>query len=166
MISPRGAPFVAVESGAPLATIAANGAGFPIRLVDSGAPPIVIQGGALGPEIILDPDFSNGTDDWTTAGGASIIVGEATLPPGSSVFADSNPIVIGRTYRLIVNISDAQPGTYVNLFLGGQSWYGITSAGEFQMDFTVTSTSSLQISNDPGASGSAKVSSASVRQVI
>ncbi len=39
-----GAPFVAVESGAPVATVADNGLGTPITLVASGAPPLVIEG--------------------------------------------------------------------------------------------------------------------------
>lgn len=44
VLSDRGAPFVAVTERAPLATIATNGRGAPIRLVDDGAPPLIIQG--------------------------------------------------------------------------------------------------------------------------
>lgn len=38
------APFVAVESGAPLATVSLNGFGTPITLVESNAPPLVVEG--------------------------------------------------------------------------------------------------------------------------
>lgn len=44
VLSDTGAPFVAVNERAPLATIATNGRGAPIRLVDEGAPPLIIQG--------------------------------------------------------------------------------------------------------------------------
>ena len=43
VISERGAPFVPVDSGAPLATVADNGRGIPIQVVDKGAPPLVIE---------------------------------------------------------------------------------------------------------------------------
>lgn len=38
-----GAPFVPVASGAPAASISANGLGVPVTLVSSGAPPLVVQ---------------------------------------------------------------------------------------------------------------------------
>lgn len=44
VLSDTGAPFVAVTERAPLATIAANGRGTPIRLVTEGAPPLIVQG--------------------------------------------------------------------------------------------------------------------------
>lgn len=44
VLSERGAPFVAVTERAPLATIATNGRGAPIRLVEDGAPPLIVQG--------------------------------------------------------------------------------------------------------------------------
>lgn len=44
VISERGAPFVAVTSKAPLATVATNGLGTPIRLVTENAPPLIVQG--------------------------------------------------------------------------------------------------------------------------
>lgn len=49
VISERGVPFVAVEKGAPLATVAENGRGLPIRVVEKGAPPLVVEG--------AEPDF-------------------------------------------------------------------------------------------------------------
>jgi hypothetical protein len=70
VISERGTPFVAVESGAPLATVAANGLGIPIRIVESGAPPLVVQG--LEPEpspsfvsATAIPDGGAGADTFT-----------------------------------------------------------------------------------------------------
>lgn len=44
VLSDIGAPFVAVTERAPLATIATNGRGAPIRLVETGAPPLIVQG--------------------------------------------------------------------------------------------------------------------------
>lgn len=44
VLSDTGAPFVAVTERAPLATIATNGRGAPIRLVEDGAPPLIVQG--------------------------------------------------------------------------------------------------------------------------
>lgn len=44
VISDRGAPFIAVEKNAPLATVATNGLGLPIRIVDKNAPPLIIDG--------------------------------------------------------------------------------------------------------------------------
>jgi hypothetical protein len=44
VLSDRGAPFVAVEKNAPLATVAENGRGLPIRLVEKGAPPLIVDG--------------------------------------------------------------------------------------------------------------------------
>lgn len=44
VITENGSPFVAVDSGAPVATVAVNGLGIPITLVDSGAPPLVVEG--------------------------------------------------------------------------------------------------------------------------
>lgn len=44
VLSDTGAPFVAVTEHAPLATIATNGRGAPIRLVEDGAPPLIVQG--------------------------------------------------------------------------------------------------------------------------
>lgn len=44
VLSETGAPFVAVTERAPLATIATNGRGAPIRLVEDGAPPLIVQG--------------------------------------------------------------------------------------------------------------------------
>jgi hypothetical protein len=39
-----GTPFVPVASGAPVASVSANGLGVPVTLVSSGAPPLVVQG--------------------------------------------------------------------------------------------------------------------------
>jgi hypothetical protein len=38
------APFVAVEAGAPLATVSLTGFGTPITLVEANAPPLVVEG--------------------------------------------------------------------------------------------------------------------------
>lgn len=57
VMSERGAPFVAVEKGAPLATVAENGRGVPIRLVEKGAPPLVVGGASFD---VLDL-FKDGT---------------------------------------------------------------------------------------------------------
>src|SRR3546814_1703658 len=47
VITDNAAPCVAVDSGAPVATVATNGLGVPITLVDAGAPPLVIEGQSL-----------------------------------------------------------------------------------------------------------------------
>ena len=44
VISPRCIPVVAVENGAPLATIAENSMGTPIKIVDKNGTPLVIEG--------------------------------------------------------------------------------------------------------------------------
>ncbi|APD21353.1 hypothetical protein [Brucella phage EF4] len=44
VISDNGAPFVAVTSDAPVATVATNGLGIPISVVSSNAPPLIIEG--------------------------------------------------------------------------------------------------------------------------
>jgi hypothetical protein len=44
VLSDTGTPFVSVAENAPLATIATNGLGTPIRLVTEGAHPLIIQG--------------------------------------------------------------------------------------------------------------------------
>ena len=44
ILSDTGTPFVAVTENAPLATIATNGSGVPIRVVEENAPPLIIQG--------------------------------------------------------------------------------------------------------------------------
>lgn len=44
VLSDTGTPFVSVTENAPLATIATNGLGTPILLVESGAHPLIIQG--------------------------------------------------------------------------------------------------------------------------
>lgn len=44
VITENATPFVSVESGAPLATVATSGLGIPITLVEEGAPPLVIEG--------------------------------------------------------------------------------------------------------------------------
>jgi hypothetical protein len=44
VISDRGAPFVAVTERAPLAIVATNGLGVPIRIVTEKAPPLIVQG--------------------------------------------------------------------------------------------------------------------------
>lgn len=44
VISPSGIPVVAVENDAPLATIAENSMGTPIKIVDKNGTPLVIEG--------------------------------------------------------------------------------------------------------------------------
>lgn len=61
VLSDRGAPFVAVEKNAPLATVAENGRGLPIRVVDKGAPPLVIQGYNVWSPLDLFADGTDGT---------------------------------------------------------------------------------------------------------
>ncbi len=50
VVEAGGVPVVPVESGAPLATVAENGMGVPVRLVERNAPPLVIDGLAEEPE--------------------------------------------------------------------------------------------------------------------
>ncbi len=44
VISDNEAPFVAVTSDAPVATVATNGLGMPVSVVSSNAPPLIIEG--------------------------------------------------------------------------------------------------------------------------
>lgn len=53
IVESGGAPFVAVDSGAPVATVADSGFGTPITLVDDNAPPLVVEG-LWSPSILFD----------------------------------------------------------------------------------------------------------------
>jgi hypothetical protein len=67
-----GAPFVPVASGAPVASVSANGLGVPVTLVSSGAPPLVVQGWTptnLGAKNLLWWDAED-ADSLTLAGSA------------------------------------------------------------------------------------------------
>lgn len=87
VLSDRGAPFVAVEKNAPLATVAENGRGLPIRLVEKGAPPIILQGGVAWTPLLLFLDGERGA--WYDPSDLSTVfqnsAGTTAGAPGSPV---------------------------------------------------------------------------------
>lgn len=67
-----GTAFVPVASGAPAASVSANGLGVPVTLVSSGAPPLVVEGWTplnLGAKLLLWWDAED-ADSLTLAGSA------------------------------------------------------------------------------------------------
>src|SRR5690606_19823768 len=83
VLSDRGAPFVAVEANAPLATVAENGRGLPIRLVEKGAPPIILQGGVAWTPLLLFLDGENGA--WYDPSDLSTVFQDAAgATPGAA----------------------------------------------------------------------------------
>jgi len=72
VISTNGAPFTSVASGAPVATVEANGLGVPITLVASNAPPLVVEG-------LVPPEEPVAFTLWTGTGNGGDIGYYATI---------------------------------------------------------------------------------------
>lgn len=80
VLSDLGAPFIPVTSKAPLATIATNGAGAPIRLTTHNAPPLIVQG-LIPPEEPVPFSIYSGSGNGGDIGYYSTVYGSVENQP-------------------------------------------------------------------------------------
>jgi len=95
-VNEAGKDVVCVEIG-----VNSNGA----TSVDSNALSVPV---VLGPELLLDPSFDQGTDEWNTTGWAvGGGVAEVQSPPssGTEVYSISNAVVAGKRYQFSMVVS-------------------------------------------------------------
>lgn len=154
----------------------ANAVSNPVGLVYSLA-----QGATLGPELISNGDFSNGTTNWTTETGGTLSVSSNNLVLDTTAsfilfnYVPAIATVAGRTYRveIVVLSSNIGPtgtirvGTFLaanNLFNGA----GILGNGAaiYSFVFTATTaTSFLWMETGFATSGQIVIDSISCREV-
>lgn len=80
VLSDTGAPFIAVTSAAPLATVATNGLGAPIRLTTHNAPPLIVQG-LVPPEEPVEFQIYTGSGNNGDIGYYSTVYGSVENQP-------------------------------------------------------------------------------------
>jgi len=95
-VNEAGKDVVCIETGAN-----SNGA----VAVDSNALTIPV---VLGPELLLDPSFDQGTAEWNTTGWI-LTLGQAEVQsppsPGTEVYSISNAVVAGKRYQFSMVVS-------------------------------------------------------------
>lgn len=101
-----GFPVKPVDSGAPLMTVAENGLGAPIVISDNGAPFVVDGADPPAPvNLITNGDFATDTawtkgDGWSIAGGVAVAVGGVVSDLTQAL---AEPLQPGQ-YRLVYDV--------------------------------------------------------------
>lgn len=128
------------------------------------------KGLVLGPELVTNGDFSNGTTGWTTGPGGTISVsgGQLTgVSGGTSNIVASQAIaaVIGRTYEIRWQVVSVNAGTGSFVGLGGRSAKFAGGAGTRVARITTAITGALNFYGS-GANSSVTIDNISVRELL
>ena len=109
------------------------------------------QGLVLGPDVVINGDFSNGITGWTAAGSSIAVVGgefEITVTAGGWLAFQNFTTVVGKTYKLTATMRAAETNSVAQscrLTLDSPSVQSIVSANGVQTSvsfyFTATTTS-------------------------
>jgi hypothetical protein len=95
-VNDAGKDVVCVEIG-----VNSNGS----NTADSNALSIPV---VLGPELLIDPSFDQGTDEWNTTGwavGGGVAEVQSPPSPGTEVYSISNAVVAGKRYQFSMVVS-------------------------------------------------------------
>jgi hypothetical protein len=137
-----------------------------IRWADLHCPSGVEPSWALGPELLTNGDFSDGSTGWTLNAGWSIYGGLAVaVETSGSIYQSIASHVTGNIYRVACDIVEI-PIAGFRPILGGSSGVANDSIGQ-SIDILSTVLSDKNIYLDAGVSaGSVSVSNVSVRRLL
>lgn len=136
--------------------------------------PILRQTPKLGPELVVNGDFSNGTVGWTAINAQTFsnVGGELTATTNTAVYAARQNVAttIGKTYIVTASGRRVSASPFVQAHSGtaelGFSQTGSTSNAPISFTF-VASTTSTQINlGTPGGLGQAFWDNISVREIV
>ena len=89
------------------------------------------QGLELGPELVTNGDFSNGTAMWTTVAGTTISGGKLIATNATDAVRQTiSGLVVGKTYKITFTIDSISSGRARCVFSGSTSPY-FTQAGTY-----------------------------------
>lgn len=135
----------------------------------------VLDGTELGPELVVNGDFSGGITGWTAnanAAGVTVVGGVLTYPLTHGDYAEVKQLsqaTIGKTYKGSVNIvSKPADGNFVVLQYGRASiFYGAATALPLGvLNFTVIATHTDGFSISCRTDGAVNIDNVSVKEVL
>lgn len=99
---------------------------------------------ALGANVIINGTFTgNSSTGWTLVTGATVENEKLKLDAPVANVVSAYSVIVGRTYKWEVTISDYVSGT-VNMSVGGATRLSATANGMYRGFFTATATNSLR----------------------
>lgn len=138
-----------------------DSAGTTHASVDGSVGLVLDAAGSVGSEC-----YPNGLAGASVTGGATISSGVGTLPSASSqILATGFTATAGVTYKVEVDVTNAQSGFNLNVYVGSGAAFGIAmgvSNGRKRMFIKATAASGAIFQNDVGATGSGQISNISV----
>lgn len=137
-------------------TTPVTAAGQPVGLVLDKS-----RGLALGPELVVNGDFSSGATGWTVPAGWSISSGGAVASGTSSSLLSGSTVTAGRSYRVEFDVVSYTSGTLF-VRLGAGTAATTTSSGRKSFILTATTTAGVEFY---GGSINATIDNISVREL-
>ena len=122
------------------------------------------QGLVLGPELITNGDFSNGSTGWSAIGGPWSFAGSAsvTSPAAGVTLSSSGTVQVGKWYVFEFDLT-CTSGGFGQIYLGGIGTGFAASSGHYKRIIKAVATQQQAVFDSGGFSGS--VDNVSVREL-